>query len=413
MLIAGFFVARAAYGIPAAWDGRRGQALMDQRQFGDATALLDHAALGADRAGMMWMAGRSWVGYWFSLREDVREAPRGEDALRAATARFLAVRVASPASAWSTSELADVYACRESIVRSRRVTDLDALDRGPWALVSDDGRIAIGLARAAVLREPNSCAMRDRLALLLDENGLRAEALAAMADAARVLPDFFSHPELTFDSLPVELVDSFWRAARDVDPDDVPLLSRERQFLAVGLLGRRLGHLNEAERDFRSALNTPDTRLSHAEAAFHLGLVLVDRDRFDEAETMLARAVLEPVFEPGVAETRARVAIKRERWTDALLQLREVRKTRPRDVPVLVQFAWVAQKAAAWDQAEEALRWAILVHPEDASPRRALVEMFLAKGEKAAARRALDEYVLSVGTTDDVTRLEATMMEAR
>ena len=86
---------------------------------------------------------------------------------------------------------------------------------------------------------------------------------------------------------------------------------------------------------------------------------------------------------------------------------------RPREVPVLVQFASVAQKAAAWDQAEEALRWAILVHPEDPEPRRALVEMFLAKGEKEAARRSLDDYVLTFGRTDDVTRLEATMMEGR
>jgi tetratricopeptide (TPR) repeat protein len=407
--IAGFFVVRAAYGIPAAWDGRRGDQLAGQQLWGDATPMFDRGALGADRAGFLWQAGRSRIGFWYSFEQPDRATPRGELILGAAVARYLGLRAASPASAYSTSELADVYACRESIVRARRVPDLDTLEGGAWALVGDDGRVSIGLARAAVLREPNNCVMRDRLMLLLAEYGLRAEALAAMADSARVLPDFFLHQEFTFDSLPVVYVEAFWRAARTVGPDDAPLLDSERRWVSVGLLGRRLGHLEEAEQDFRTALKIPSTRLAHAEAAFHLGLVLSDLGRLDEAESMLALAVKEPVFEPAVAETRARIAIKEERWADALDQLGRIRKLHPREVPVLVQFAWVAQRAAAWDKAEEALRWAILVHPEDPAPRRALVEMFLAKGEKAAARQSFDDYVLSFGKTADVTRLEDTL----
>jgi tetratricopeptide (TPR) repeat protein len=198
----------------------------------------------------------------------------------------------------------------------------------------------------------------------------------------------------------------FWRTSRALGPADVPFLLRERHLLSLGGLGRRLGHLDEAEQDLRDALHAPGTMLDRAEDAFHLALVLIDLRRFDEAETMLARAVRDPVFGPGVAETRARIAVMRERWAEALEQLREARRLKPRELGVLLEFARVAQKTESWDQAEESLRWATLVHPEDPAPCRALVEMFLAKGEKERARRALDEYVRSFGRTGDAARME-------
>ena len=144
------------------------------------------------------------------------------------------------------------------------------------------------------------------------------------------------------------------------------------------------------EQDFRAALNEPTTRLSYAEAHFHLALVLVDLGRLDEAEVSLAAAVREPVFGPGVAGTRARIAAMRERWPEALAQLREARRLSPRELWVLLEFARVARKAEVWDQAEEALRWAILVHPEAPAPRIALVELYLSRGERLKARRVLE-----------------------
>jgi predicted Zn-dependent protease len=159
-------------------------------------------------------------------------------------------------------------------------------------------------------------------------------------------------------------------------------------------------------------LEAPGTALFHAEDAFHLGLVLIDRGRLDEAETLLARAALEPVFEPGVAETRARIAAKRERWAEALEYLRELRRFQPRELGVLLEFARVAQKAEAWDQADEALRWASLAHPENPAPRRAMVEALLARGQRKRARLALDEYVRSFGRTEDAIRMEQALAAA-
>jgi len=405
-LVAGLFVARAATGVPAARAYARGKAAEAAGRFAEAAPLLDRGAVGGNLTGALWRSGRSRMGTWGRLPAGDRFSGIGDEMVRAVAVRFLTGRAASPGSAWFTSALGDVYALRARSAGTRRIIDLEALARGPWALVGDDGRIAIGLGRAAIDREPNRFEHRDELVFLLEENGLHGDALRAMDESARVLPDFGAHPDFVFEELPKDLVETFWRTSRALAPEDAPILSRERKLLSSGQLGRRLGHLAEAEQDLRAALNSPGTKVALAEDAFHLGLVLIDLGRLDEAETMLARAVREPVFGPGVASTRARIAGMRGRWSEALAQLREARRLKPRELWVLLDFARVAQKAESWDQAEESLRWAILVHPEDPAPRRAMVEMFLAKREQERARGALDEYVAAFGRTEDAARME-------
>jgi tetratricopeptide (TPR) repeat protein len=176
--------------------------------------------------------------------------------------------------------------------------------------------------------------------------------------------------------------------------------------LSVGQLGHSLGHLAEAEQDIRAAMNVPASSLGRAEQAFYLGQVLIDAGRFVESEAMFARALREAPFGAGVAEARARIAEKQGRWAEALEHIREMRRLLPRDLGVLLRFASIARKAGADDQAEEALRWAILVAPEDESPRIALVEMLLAREERHLAARALEDYIRSFGRTPDAVRLE-------
>jgi tetratricopeptide (TPR) repeat protein len=410
-LLAGVFTTRAVTGVLAASAYRRTWALDAGGGQADPGPLFDRAAVGANRAELLWRAGRSRLAAWRRLPMPERNGRRGAEALRTAAARFLEERVVTPGSVWPISGLADVYACRESVARAERPTDLALLERGPWALMGDDGRVAIGLTRAAIDREPSSFDLRDRLVLFLENNGLHEDALRAMEESARVVPDFNAHPDFTFESLPRDLVETFWRTSRALRPEDAPLLRRDRYLLSLGQLGRRLGHLAEAEHDLRAVLGMPGTELGHAEDAFHLALVLIDLGRLDEAETMLARAAREPVFELGVAGTRARIATQRERWPEALEQLRECRRLRPRELWILLEFARVAQKAGAWDQAEEALRWAMLVHPTDAVPHRAIVEMFLAKGERQKARQALDQYLRSFGRTAEVPQMEQALAQ--
>jgi len=411
LLIGGLFVTRAATGAPSAWSYSRGRELERVARYAEAGPLIDRAAVGGNRIDALWRAGRTRLEVWDTLPTAGRTGSPGDGALREAARRFLAGREASPASAWFTAALGDAYAHRESAARSRRAPDLSLLAGGAWALVGDDGRIAIGLARAAIDREPSRSELRDQLVLVLEENGLHEEALRAMADSARVLPDFNAHPAFAFETLPRDLVEAFWRASRSMAPGEAPLLPRDRYLLSLGQLGRRLAHLAEAEQDLRAALDTPNTALGRAEDAFHLGLVLVDLGRLDEAESMLARADREPVFGPGVAGTRARIAGMRERWPEALDRLREARRLQPNELWVLLEFSRVAQKTGSWEQAEEALRWAIVVHPDDPAPYRAIVEMFLSKGEKDKARHALDEYIRLFGRTVDALWLERVLAE--
>jgi tetratricopeptide (TPR) repeat protein len=399
--IAGTLAARAVTGVPAGRAFRDGQQAVADGRLDVAARSLDRAAAGKNRSEALWLAARARIDLWWGLTLDEQRGPRGSDLLGAATARLLAERIASPASAWPTSDLGSVYACRETAARRTREIDLAALERGPWALVGEDGRIAIGLLREAIEREPAVAAMRDQLVLVLDGFGLRDEAVAAMAETARVLPDFDKHPAFSFEALPRDLVDAFWRASRAADPRDTPLQSGGARLVSSGKLGRRLGHLDEAEQDLRAALAVPATSLTRAEAAFHLAQVLVDRRRYDEAEPFLSRALAEPVFGPGVAGTRARIAEQQERWSDALGHLRDLRRWRGRDLDVLMEFADVARRAAAWEQAEEALRWAVVVRPDAPAPRRALVELFAARGDVAGARRALDDYLRSSASADD------------
>ena len=405
-IIAGVYAVRAATGARAGWAYDRGARLTADARHAAAIPLLDRAAHGGNRNEALWLSGEARLGYWDGLTREDRSAAGGQDTLRVAAVRFLEGRAGSPGSGWFTSALADVYARRELESRAARTVDLAAMDRGPWALVGIDGRIAIGLTRAAIDRQPNSFEFRDQLVLLLEANGLHAEALLAMEDSARVLPDFGAHPDFVFEGLPRDLVERFWRTSRALDPREAPLQFRERQLLSLGQLARRLGYLDEAEEDLRAALSAPGTALFHAEDAFHLALVLVDRGRLEEAESMLARAAVEPVFRPGVAETRARIAEQQARWGEALDQLRELRALKPRDLGVLVGFARVAQKNGSLDQAEEALRWAIVVYPGNPVPRRALFDIFVAQGDKVEARRVLDEYVRAIGTNEEAAGME-------
>jgi len=411
LIVAVVFTARAAVGLPSAWSYAEGRAAERAGRYAVAGPMIDRGAIGANRADALWRAGRTRLELWETLAASDRGGTAGADALRTSVERFLAGRVESPGSAWFVAALGDAYARRERGARIQRVPNLATLARGPWALVGDDGRIAIGLARAAIEREPSRSELRDQLVLVLESNGLHTEALEAMAESARVLPDFGAHPQFSVETLPRDLVETFWRASQALDPAEAPLLERVRFLLSLGQLGRRLGHLDEAEHDLRAALHTPASKISIAEVAFHLGLVLVDLGRPDEAEGMLARADREPVFRPGVAMTRARILAARGRWTEALDRLREARQLEPRELWVLLEFSLVAQRAKAWDQAEEALRWAILSHRNDPSPYLALVEMFLARGERESARRALDDYVRVFGVTQDAERMSRALTE--
>jgi tetratricopeptide (TPR) repeat protein len=404
-VLAGLFSVRAAIGVPAGHAFLEGQRLVASGDYTSAIPLLDRGAVGAYRPEGLWLAGEARLGVWDALPAAERSGPRGQTLLSEALSCFLRGQAASPSLPWHRASIGGVFYRRERVHRDSAALEWSDLDRGSWGLVGDDGRIAIGLARLAIALHPNVFDYHDQLTLLLLSLGLVDDATRAIEGAARVLPDFGAHSSWNFDTLPRELSEAFWRTSRALRAQDAPLMLPERHLLSLGLLGRRLGHLPEAEADLREALRTPGTDLFHAEDAFHLGQVLVDQKRFKEAEAMLAAASRQPVFGPGVAETRARMAEAEGRLGDALAQLRVARQLRPRDLGVLLEFARVAGRNGDWDAALEALRWARVVHPRTPATERAMAELCLLKGDHELARAAIDNLAGLVGDNDEVDGL--------
>jgi Flp pilus assembly protein TadD len=108
-------------------------------------------------------------------------------------------------------------------------------------------------------------------------------------------------------------------------------------------------------------------------------------------------------------ETRslATLVVLEERggYLDRALELAgELRKAEPRNLAPTLDYARLAARLERWDQAEDALNWAILTHPEEPRPRSELVDLYLRRGDLSEARRALSDLERLVGDTPEVER---------
>lgn len=389
--LAAVYVVRAGAGLQADRAYRRGSIAEEGGRFHDAAADLARAAVGGGRDTAFWLGGWARLGQWDAASGGERTSGAADEHLEGATASFLSGLAESPASGWYLSGLAEIYARRERLARRTRSFDLAELAKGPWALVGDDGRVAIGFARLAIGREPNTAPFRDRLALLLWSFGLKDASLAAIRESARVLPEFRAHTnDLSFESLPRELSEAFYRASRE-NVGVAPLQFKERHLVSLGILARQLGRLTDSEADLRAALEAPGTRLYHAEDAYHLGLTLLELGREEEADAQFHQAEAFDVFLVSILTARAAHAEARGRLDQALDALGRLRALEPRDVDACLRFADVATRLDLPDRAEEALRFASVVAPEDFRPRRALALFYFRTGRRSKAAALLDE----------------------
>ena len=389
--VAAVYVVRAGAGVSEERAYRRASLDVDAKRYREAASELAWAAVGANRDRTFWLDGWVALDLWDSATDAERISGAGGAFLERATASFLRGLSESPATGWYVSGLAEIYARRERVARATRTFDLAILERGPWAMAGDDGRLAIGFARLAVGREPNTAPFRDRLALLFWSFGLKNEALAAVRDSARVLPDFTAHnEEFTFDSLPRELAEAFYDASR-ANVGAAPLQPKERHLLSLGILAYRLGRLSDSEADLRAALQAPGSAQFHAEDAFHLGLTLLALGREAEAEPLFRRAEAFDVFVEPVLSTRASQAEAHGRLEEAFEAVSRLRARDPGDVGTCLRFAAIAARLDLPDRAEEALRFASVVAPDDPRPRRELVRLYLRTGRRSKAAAVLEE----------------------
>jgi len=384
--------ARAASGWIGGMAYGSGRRMVTAGRFERSLPLLERGAIGSERAPMLWLAGEARLGLFQSRQADGAPDEELDPLLLQAYTNDTEAISLSPASGWYWAALADVYQRIERRERYRHGLPLELVGEGRWAMVGPPGRIAVGMLRKAIEREPTQYTFHDQLAFALLDYGLRDEALEAVRGSARVHPDFGMHAYVNLRPVPDDVRDTFAEASRAA-LGDAPLLHRVIHLLALGRLELRRGNPRQAEQDVRAALESPGTRLNQAEAHFRLGQALEGQLRFEEAVEAYRESEKHPVFEPYGLAARARIAEGADEPGEALELLRRVRGLRPRELGYALEYARIASEIDEMKWAEEALRWAITVRPSDPQPLRLLEENLLEQGELAEAesvRRRLD-----------------------
>jgi tetratricopeptide (TPR) repeat protein len=408
IVAAAAYVVVGLWGLWAAVSYQRGSVLASKGRYDEALPLLETGAVGLNTAEAEWLAGEVALG----LADAAQDAATRASALRRATEHYMGMLRATTGSAFGLTGLATAYERAEAAERVSRVTDLAAITSGPWALVGSDGRIAVGLLRVAVGREPATCVAHDELVRLLVAYGLLDEAKEAARDAAAAAPAFEYHAGLDPDRLPREVVEAFASGARSVLESGAPMATRERKLFYLGRLDERIGALERAAEDLRSAHAQPAPDLEHAESAYHLGRVLAALGRLGDAEAAWREAERAPVFRPAVAVERARVAEAGGRADEALRQIEEARRLEPRRMDLILWEARLLVARGERAAAVDTLRWGITVDESDRAPRRALVDALIDGGEPGSADDELTAFERSLGEGEDTRalrkRLEST-----
>ena len=104
---------------------------------------------------------------------------------------------------------------------------------------------------------------------------------------------------------------------------------------------------------------------------------------------LLETASEHPAFEEASLKTLAAKARREQRNAAALDYLQRLRRAKPRDIDVCLSLAEVATEMELWPVAIEALRSASRARPGDPRPYRALIDVHLARGDRASAESTL------------------------
>ena len=148
------YAARAAYGWVGGWSYSHGSRLAGAGDYEAALPILDHAAVGQHRPAALWLRAEAREGAWRERFAAGERSPEMDDLLERSYRDYTEAISLSPASGWYWTNLGELYNDREQLERERREVPLDLIGHGPWGLVGRPGRVAIGLIRLGVEREP-------------------------------------------------------------------------------------------------------------------------------------------------------------------------------------------------------------------------------------------------------------------
>jgi tetratricopeptide (TPR) repeat protein len=410
--VVALFGVRAASGWVAGLNFTKGKRLAEAGQWERAMPYLEGAAVGANRGWANWLLGQAKGYIWedrFAAGASLEELEEIHLRAREVLTEGIAI---SPASGWYWGDLGYVYHQQEREERRRFGYPLGLLGADAEALVGRPGRIALGMTRIALRREPVLFPLHDQLALMYLDYGLWERSLQAVHRSAMVQPIYRFHYYHALDPVPPELLAAFAAGSRQA-LGQTPFLRRVLHYLALGRIELKRGELRRAEEDLRASLELPGESMNRAEAHYYLGLVLTRQGRLEEARRALEKAEKHPNFKAAAAAGQAVIAEREGRLEEALELLGRSRRLRPRHLGDLLEFARVARLLGKWDQAEAALKWGILTHPAEPGPVRSLVTTYIGMGKLGEAERALGDLVALEGESESVRRLTLAIDRAR
>jgi tetratricopeptide (TPR) repeat protein len=411
VLIVAFYGVRAITGLVGGIAFPIARTLADEGEYEKALPLLERATIGFNKAESLWWRSHLRVGLWRRIAGKKLPAAETEAVLRRASQEYLEAVATTPAAAWPWAGLAEIYDLADRGEPAARPGTLgDGIPR-PWSSVRRPGRIAMGLLREAIRRNPNDYTYRDHLALMLLREGLMEEALEAVRASARAQPAFHFHSYRHFPSFPRELLVGFAEASRDA-LGKTPMLTRHKHLVFLGELEHRLGRYEQAEADFEAALQGAHA-LGRAEVHYWLGHVFMARKRFDDAAREFRLVADHPSFRRGALAALSRIAQQRGDQEEALRLLTELRRLEPREIGHCLSAALVARRLENWSAAKEALKWAILIEPRDRRPRVELVKTCLEQGDLNGAVFSLRELERQLGAEHAEVRELRALIEQR
>jgi tetratricopeptide (TPR) repeat protein len=381
-------------------------------RYGPAVAELDRGAVGIHRFEARWMAGEVRLGIWDRMDDPAAYGAEGVRTLSEAAREFLASEREVAASGWPLSGLATAYRRVEQVEAAGRPVDLASFGKPPWARIGRAGRIAVGLGRLAVGREPTVSARRDALVETFSRLGLPDEAASALRESARIQPVLEKHHDLDPGRMERTLIEAFHEGAREA-LGNVPMTRPIEHRLSLGKSAFRLERFEEADAWFREVLDAPAGRLDFAEARFWLGLVSERRGRLEDAGVFFSSVLSIPAFRPAALDRLARLAERRGDWRGVYERLDLLRREQPGRPEFVVRWAAAAIRSGEAARAVEGVRAGLVRSPGDPDLRAALVEALLAAGDVEGASRELEAFAERFGGDPRVDGLRPRVAGAR
>jgi tetratricopeptide (TPR) repeat protein len=389
LLLLGWVGWRAVEGSVAGYSYSEGRKRARLGDYERALPALDRARVGELQAPAAWLAAEVRLGIWQRRVADGESLDAVQPLLIAAAEDQAKALAASPASGWYWVGLGDIYHQLERVERFEAGLPLSLVGQDGWAFVGRCGRLAVGMMRIGLQREPNWYLFHDQLAYVYYDYRLMEETMGAVYNSALALPVYELHAYRTLRPRDREIENTFARGARDA-LGQTPWLRPVIHQIALGRLEVRREQWETAKNDLLLALAGPTEALNVAEANFYLAKVWAEQGEAENAEQALLIAASHPAIAPLAAGLRAEWIERSGSAREALEAWLAVRQYDPKRIDVALKIATLSRELGDLRRAQHILREMQRWHPSVGSLRVEWVRTAIASGDMSAAKEGIE-----------------------